>query len=72
MEDALLASQIRVKAMTEFVRKGEHIATATRPVEQQVRVCAWDGVSTERTWTLAWSHGCVDPVLIDEGVHDTG
>ena len=72
MEIALGSRQIRVQPVTEFVGQGGHVATAARPIQQDIWVMRGDRVRTERAWALGGTHGSIDPLLVEEAFRNRG
>ena len=66
MEDALLAREVGMQSVPQFVGEREDISATAGPVEKQERMSAGHGVGAERSGALARAHRCVDPLLVEE------
>jgi hypothetical protein len=72
MEHALSAREVRVQAVTQLVREGQHVAPTRRPVQQQVRVMRRHGVRAERARPLARACRRIDPRAVEEQLRSVG
>ncbi len=70
MEDALLAGEVLVDAVAEFVGERLHVADAAGEVHQDVRVRARDRAVAERPAPLALGDGRIDPAAVEELLGD--
>ncbi len=55
-----------VQTVPQLVREGEHVAVATRPVQQHVGVMRRNRVGAEGARPLVVADGGVDPPLVEE------